>query len=70
MGEFIEPVGFDANSVCCGGLLENNIVFTVIETDGASLVSHSDTEFDYNPELTSRMFLGCLKSDGVDLQTT
>lgn len=49
---------------------EDNVAFTVMESDGASFESFTDTEFDYDLKFTPRVFLGWQHDDGVGLRAT
>ncbi len=60
--------GFEATFV--KPRFENNTAFTVMESDGASFESFSDTEFDYDLEFTPRVFLGWQHGDGVGMRVT
>ncbi|MEN1678274.1 MAG: Lpg1974 family pore-forming outer membrane protein [Planctomycetota bacterium] len=49
---------------------EENVAFTVMEANGASFESFSDSEFDFDLEFTPRVFLGWRQGDGVGLRAT
>ena len=49
---------------------ENNVAFTVIAADGASFETFSDTEFNYDLELTPRVWIGRGVGDGIDWRAT
>ena len=49
---------------------ENNVAFSTEESDGSSFSSFSDTEFDYDLEITPRVFLGWQHGDGVGMRAS
>lgn len=49
---------------------ENNVAFTVTESDGVGNDVITDTEFDHDLELTPRVFLGWRHGDGVGMRVT
>ncbi len=49
---------------------ENNEAFTVMESDGALFESFNAVEFDYDLELTPRVFIGWQRCDGLGLRVT
>ncbi len=50
---------------------ENNVAFTVTESDAAATFeSITDTEFDYDLEFSPRVFIGWRRDDGVGLRAT
>jgi hypothetical protein len=49
---------------------ENNVAYTVMQSDGVSFESISETEFDYDHVLTPRIWLGYQTPEGVGLRAS
>lgn len=49
---------------------ENNVAFTLTESDGAGNDTISDAEFDHDLELTPRVYVGWKNTNGVGLRAT
>lgn len=60
--------GFEA--VLVKPRFEDNVAFTVMQSDGASFESFSDTQFKYDLEFTPRAYVGWQNNDGIGLRAT
>lgn len=49
---------------------EDNVAFTVRESDGASFDTLTDTEFDYDMEFSPRVFLGWQRANGIGMRVS
>jgi len=60
--------GFDFTFVA--PRFDDNTAFSVMESDGATFETFSDPQFDYDFELTPRVYVGWERCDGVGLRAT
>lgn len=49
---------------------ENNEAFTTMTSDGTTFETFSQTDFDYDMEVTPRVFLGWERNDGIGFRAT